>query len=54
MPNISKNIFLAEEQEEEQGQEEEEEELSLPVLLLWQAANASREPRVLFNLILMQ
>ncbi len=38
VPNLSKKIFLA----EGQGQEE----FSLPVLLLWQAANASREPRV--------
>ncbi len=37
VPNISKKIFLAEEQEEEQGQQEGQgqEELSLPVLLLW-------------------
>ena len=51
--NIQK-IFLAEEEGQGEGQGEGEEELSLPVLLLWQAANASREPRVLFNLILMQ
>jgi hypothetical protein len=40
-PKISKSICV--EQEEEEGD-----------LRIIQAANASREPRVLFNLILMQ
>ena len=44
MPKISKNIFLPG-QEEGEAEGEGEEELSLPVLLLWQAANASRDPR---------
>ena len=52
---IRNQIFLpGQGQGQEQEQEQEEQELSLPVLLLWQAANASREPRVLFYLILMQ
>ena len=50
---LSKRIFLAAEEEQQgqgqgQGEGEGEEELSLPVLLLWQAANASREPHVFF------
>ena len=37
-PKISKSIFV-EEQEEQEGFDN----------IVWQAANASREPRVLFN-----
>ena len=47
MLKISKRIFLpGQEEGQEEPEPEPEEELSLPVLLLWQAANASREPRV--------
>ncbi len=46
---ISKNIFLA----EEEGQQQQQQELSLPVLLLWQAANASREPHVYLFIYLL-